>query len=147
MGFKLAVVMVSAYRHCPSLGLPQTRLYSTLQDYEKPTIMALDKQTSARCQVGNKEVFLMPRENDWHHRKGTKSESHDIKGEVFQMRVLSAWKTTRPRASEDETDATRHEAKHWQNSRRRGDVTEVVTGHPEGEDPQRVGKGRDLEQV
>jgi hypothetical protein len=57
MGFKLTVVVVvvvvvSVYRHCPAFGLLQTRLlYSALQDYEKPMSMALNKQTSARCQT------------------------------------------------------------------------------------------------
>jgi hypothetical protein len=41
-------------------------------------------------------VVPMPRENGWHHRKGARSESHEIKGEVFQARVLSVWKVTRP---------------------------------------------------
>ena len=73
--------------------------------------MALVKKSSACCQVdplsgtNYKAVVLMPRENGW---PGAKSESHEIKGVVFQGRVLSVWK---------ETDATGPKAKHWQNRR------------------------------
>lgn len=54
---------------------------------------------ASRSPPGNKVpvvVLTMPRENAWHHRKGARSESHEIKGEVFRVRVLSMWKETRP---------------------------------------------------
>ena len=66
MVFTLAVV-VSAHRHCPRIGTVANKaLYPALQDYEKPTSVALDQQTSARCQadpVRKKVVVHMPREN------------------------------------------------------------------------------------
>jgi hypothetical protein len=74
---------------------------------------------ASRSPVGNKVVVLMPvtaseSENGWHHpsRKGARSESHETKGEVFKVRVLSVCVERDKTASEDETDATRQKAKH-----------------------------------
>jgi len=49
MGFKLAVVMGAPIDVAPHWDCCKQASYSALQDYEEPTSMALDKQTSARC--------------------------------------------------------------------------------------------------
>jgi hypothetical protein len=98
MGLKLAVVVVSANRHCPALGLLQTRLY-ILPCRATESRLAwrwTNKHPLAGKQIPSRKQSTMPRKNGWHHRKGVRSESHEIKGEVFQARILSVWRETRP---------------------------------------------------
>jgi len=130
MGFKLAVVVVSAYRHCPALGLLQTALYAGLQKTDEHSAGQTNiRLVLSRYPVGNKVIVPMPRENGRHHRKGARSESPRIKGEVFKARVLSVWKETRPHQKMRPTPSDTSKSLAELNSKRRGDVTEV-RDHP-----------------
>jgi hypothetical protein len=91
----------------------------------------------SRYSVGNNVVVPMARENGWHHhRKGARSESHEIKGEVFKARVLSVWKATRPHQKMRPTPRDIKQSS-GQKSKRRGDVTEVRV-QTEGENPEQL---------